>query len=239
MTPRVSVIVAVKNGERYLAEALHSITVQGYENYEILVVDGGSTDPSLAIARTYPQVVCLEQAGRGYLNAWNTGIGQARGEFLAFLDSDDRWSYDKLWSQLALLETDQSVDYAFGRVRFFLEADCPLPRGFRREVLEGDHAVPFCGSILARRRVLERVGLFDEGLGIAGDIAWTARLRDVCAAAWVDRVVLHKRLHAGNLGHVTAASTFKAELLQVAWQRVQERRRDAARSNAAASPPSD
>lgn len=224
MTPRVSIIVALKDGERYLAEALDSITAQTVQDYEILVVDGGSRDRGPAIARGYPRVVCLEQAGRGFLNAWNTGIARARGEYLAFLDSDDRWSEDKLACQLGLLEAEPELDAAFGRMQFFLEAGCRLPRGFRPEVLAGPHAVPFSGATLLRRRALERVGAFDEGLNITGDLAWIARLREVCATAWVPGVVLRKRLHAGNLGHVTATATFRAELLEVVKRRLTARR---------------
>jgi glycosyltransferase involved in cell wall biosynthesis len=219
-TPAVSIIVAVKDSARFLAQALDSIAAQHCDEYEVLVVDGGSTDDSLAIARRYEHVRCLQQSGRGFTNAWNSGIEASAAEFIAFLDSDDYWAPDKLAPQLALLRAHPDAAYAFGRVRFFLEPGCALPAGFRPDILEGSHAVPSCGAMLVRRSAIDRVGLLDEGLRIASDIAWLARLRDCGASAALDRVLLHKRLHAANLGHATDPALFRSELLEVARQRI-------------------
>lgn len=217
--PAVSVIVAVKDSARFLAQALDSIAAQDCDEYEVLVVDGGSRDDSLEIARRYPRLRILAQSGRGFANAWNSGIQASQAEFIAFLDSDDRWAPDKLAPQLALLRRHPEAVFAFGRVAFFLEEGSPLPPGFRPDILEGEHAVPFCGAMLVRRSAIDRIGLLDEGLHIASDIAWLAKLRDSGEVVDSDRVLLHKRLHGGNLGHTTAPALFRAELLQVARQR--------------------
>ena len=76
------------------------------------------------------------------------------------------------------------------------------------------------GATFIRREALDRVGKLDEGMKLASDIPWNARMRDICLNASVDRVVLRKRLHEGNLGHTTSWPVFRAELIAVMRQRV-------------------
>lgn len=216
----ISIIVAAKNAERFLPQALDSIAAQDYDNYEIIVVDGQSTDNSIAIAESYPKVTCVTQLGMGYANAWNTGIAFARGQFIAFLDSDDIWIPDKLSSQMAIFESKPRTEFVFGRVRFFLEPGCLLPNGFRSDVLEGSHLSPMTGTLMLRRSILDRVGPFDEHLKIASDIPWIAKLRETAVAEHVDKVLLNKRLHGSNLGHTTSLRLFQRELLAVMKQRI-------------------
>ncbi len=98
--PLVSVVMAVKNAERYLAEALDSVVRQSFSDYEIVVVDGRSTDDSRRIASSYPGVRVIEQEGPGFAQAWNVGIDASRGAFIAILDSDDTWPAHKLARQV-------------------------------------------------------------------------------------------------------------------------------------------
>src|SRR5438874_24565 len=99
-TPLVSIVIAVKNAERYLIQALDSVERQTYSVRETIVVDGQSTDGSLRIVQSYPRVRCVPQVGNGLANAWNIGIDAARGQFIAFLDSDDLWPPHKLALQI-------------------------------------------------------------------------------------------------------------------------------------------
>jgi glycosyltransferase involved in cell wall biosynthesis len=89
--PLVSVIMAVRNGARFIAAALRSVLDQDYPSIEVIVVDGRSTDASRAIAGAIPGVRILVQGGSGLSDAWNCGIEQASGDLVAFLDSDDLW----------------------------------------------------------------------------------------------------------------------------------------------------
>ena len=225
--PAVSIIVATRNSARFLVQALDSIAAQSFADYQVFVVDAASTDSTLDIARSYPGVTCMQQRGTGYANAWNEGIASSRGPYVAFLDSDDAWDGDKLASQLALLDRNPDVDVVFGRVQFFLEPGSLLPPGFRPALLEQSHPALMPGTTFIRRSALERVGLLDERLTVASDIPWNARMRETCVIDSVDRVLLRKRLHDGNLGHTTSWPIFRAELLSVMKQRV-----DAARAAA-------
>ena len=218
--PLLSIIIAVKNAEYFLAQALDSIVAQSFDDYQIVIIDGHCSDKSLTIARTYKKVVCIEQNGEGFLNAWNIGIAFSNTPFIAFLDSDDIWSSDKLASQMAVFDLKPEIECVFGKVRFFLEPGCKLPKGFRPELLEKSYAIPMSGTTLVKRSVLTRIDPFDERMKIAGDIAWIAQLRSVSIFDFVDKVVLNKRLHDSNLGHTTSWPLFKSELLAVMNRRI-------------------
>jgi len=155
--------------------------------------------------------------------AWNQGIAAACSPFIAFLDSDDVWVAEKLEWQVAAFNRDSRLEYTFGRIEFFLQANEPLPRGFRREVLKGSHLVPAPGSSMICRSAVERMGPFQEGIQIASDIEWLVRLRETSITLPMDRVVLKKRLHQNSLGQ-TSIATLKSEVLQLARKRAAARR---------------
>src|SRR3712207_4310946 len=110
--PLVSCIVTFLNAEEFLGEAVESVFAQTHENLELLLVDDGSTDGSTKIARRYAERVpekvrYLEHEGhenKGAAASRNLGMGEARGEYIALLDSDDVWLGGKLEEQVALLE---------------------------------------------------------------------------------------------------------------------------------------
>jgi glycosyltransferase involved in cell wall biosynthesis len=213
----------VKNGEPYLDQAIESVLGQTRTPHELVVVDGGSTDGSVEIARSYPGVRCLEQAGSGFAGGWNEGVAAAAGELLAFIDSDDLWEPDKLEKQVALLDARPEVDYVISRVRFFLEPGHACPPGFRPELLEGDHVANMPSALLVRRSAFDAVGPFRTDLTIANDIDWFARAKDApLTLATVPEVLVHKRVHDTNLSYTTADCLNK-ELLGLLRQSVTRR----------------
>ena len=125
--PLVSVVMATRNAGRFLDTALTSVRSQSFQDLEIVVVDKDSTDDTREIAEAH-DVRFLRQRGTGYAGAWNEGVEAARGELIAFLDSDDRWEQGKLEAQVRLLGERDDLAYAIGMVRFFLEEGMPLPR---------------------------------------------------------------------------------------------------------------
>lgn len=238
--PAVSVVMAVRNAERYLAAALDSIAAQTYPAHEIIVVDGGSSDRSVRIANSYPGVRCVPQAGGGFANAWSEGIGLARAPLIAFLDSDDIWAADKLALQAAWLRDHPEQDYVIGRVAFFAEAGEALPRGFKPSLLDGSHLAYMPGTTLFRRSVFDRIGTFAPDWQIVGDIAWFQKLRNANAAhGAIDRVVLRKRVHAENLSYSTDWAIYRRELLSLLKSGLDARRRQAAGDPSRPAPPSD
>jgi glycosyltransferase involved in cell wall biosynthesis/SAM-dependent methyltransferase len=188
--PLVSCITIFLDAERYIEEALDSVLAQTYDNWELLLVDDGSTDRSTAVARGYAEryphkVRYLEHEGhqnRGMSAARNLGIAHARGELIAFLDADDVWLPHKLGEQVAVLAEHPEAAMVYGRTRYWYswsgnpadaERDCESETGFGSEglvepplplirFLRNEEHYPCTCSFVVRREIVERVGGFDE-----------------------------------------------------------------------------
>lgn len=200
MTEGVSVVMAVRDGERFLTEALESVAAQSAPPDEIVVIDGGSRDASPRIAQAFPGVRWQAQRGQGVADAYNQGIAAARSPLLAFLSCDDRWLPEKLALQRACLAASAELQYCVGRLRYFLEPGCALPRDFRPALLQGEHVGFVMETLLARREVFDRVGGFRTDLATAEDVDWFARSRDLgVPCAVVPALLLSKRVHDRNL----------------------------------------
>jgi len=200
--PLISVIVPVKNGEPWLAEAIESVLAQEYPRLQPIVIDGNSTDGSGEIARSYPEVTYLEQSEPGLAQGWNEGVDAADGDLIAFLDCDDRWTAGKLAAQTELLRARPELAGAIGMVTFFLTPGQPPPSGMRPHLLEGEHVAQIPGALLVRREVFDRIGNFDTSYEIAIDVDWFARVKDAgLEFGVIPRVVLEKRFHSANLSH--------------------------------------
>ena len=146
--PSVSVIMPAYNAAPYIAQALDSALGQTEGDLEIVVVDDGSTDATLAIARDAasrdPRIAVYAQARSGKAAvARNRGLATARGEFIAFLDADDLYHPDKLARQVALLKQSPRLDLVFHNVKYIDGSGADLPGtylggvGFHASVLAG------------------------------------------------------------------------------------------------------
>jgi len=112
--PLVSVITPVFNGEAFVAESIKSVLTQSYSDFELIVVDDGSTDDSCEIVRSYhdndPRITLISNKNKkGPAGARNTGIRRARGRFIAFLDCDDIWYQSKLSKQLEFMHNNSAA----------------------------------------------------------------------------------------------------------------------------------
>lgn len=126
-TPLVTVITVFLNAQKFLAEAITSLFAQRYSNWELVLVDDGSTDASTGLAkryaREYPQKVrYLEHNGHmncGISASQNLGIGVARGQYIAFLDSDDVWLPEKLEQQVSILDAHPEAIMVYGQTQYW------------------------------------------------------------------------------------------------------------------------
>jgi glycosyltransferase involved in cell wall biosynthesis len=118
--PQFSVVIPLYQTERYIAEAIGSVLVQTYADFEVVVVDDGSKDRGPEIARGFsdPRVRVITQANRGLAGARNTGIRESTGRLVALLDADDRWHPEKLARHAALHEAKPDVGLSFSASRF-------------------------------------------------------------------------------------------------------------------------
>jgi glycosyltransferase involved in cell wall biosynthesis len=206
IAPHVSVIVAVYNGERFLAEAIESILAQTYPSYEIIVVDDGSTDRTKEIALSYPNVKYLYQANAGTAAARNRGIQIARGEYLAFLDADDLWMHDKLSIQMAAFEVDPALEIVSGYVEQFVDPDI-TPLLAKKYFAP---AAPLPGyvtvAILIKRTAFDAIGSFHEDFMTAETISWFAGIiGSKHKILMLPGVVARRRIHGKNVGIVNQA----------------------------------
>jgi glycosyltransferase involved in cell wall biosynthesis len=116
----VSVIVPVYNVEQYIAETIRSVLNQTYPHFELLIIDDRSPDASVEICQQFQdaRIRIISQENRGLAGARNTGIRQAQGDYLAFLDGDDLWLPEKLAKHIEHLEASPQVGVSFSRSEF-------------------------------------------------------------------------------------------------------------------------
>ncbi|MGC1244927.1 MAG: glycosyltransferase [Spirulinaceae cyanobacterium] len=221
--PLVSVIIVVKDGEKYLAEAIETVIKQTYQNHEIIVVDGNSVDNTAKIAQSYSQVRYLLQKSQGIARAYNQGIEAAKGDIIAFLSHDDLWTPHKLITQVNYLLNHSEIQYTVAKVKFFLEAGHTPPPGFREELLEGEHTGKIMETLVARKSLFAEVGKLDPEFNVAEDVDWFARCNDAgIPAAVMPEVLLYKRVHDTNLS-LNAANN-NQNLLKVLRQSIKRKR---------------
>jgi glycosyltransferase involved in cell wall biosynthesis len=201
--PLISVVIPVHDGERYLGEAIDSALAQrGLADIEVIVVDDGSTDGSVAVAQSYgPPVTCyshLESRGAGA--ARNRGVALARGEYVAFLDADDVWAPSKLARQLAIMRAEPRPDMTFGAVRNFLSPDLPPEVAARFDCPKELRRGYIASSMLARRDAFDRVGPIREDLRVGELIDWMARAQECgLREVLIPEEVVARRIHGSNL----------------------------------------
>jgi len=183
MNPIVSVIIPTYNTAQYICESIDSVLSQSYKDYEIIVVDDGSTDNTKEFLKPYMgQIRYIFQENRGRAGARNTGIRTARGKYIAFLDSDDLWTPGKLEKQVEIMQGNENIDFLFGDKQRFSDdgtivtSSMFAKRGYGPEFFGDSLYVrdpyrkllnePFIptGTVIMKRECFDRTGLFDEAI---------------------------------------------------------------------------
>ncbi len=197
--PTVSVILAVKNWERFIASSINSVLASNKQPLEIIVVDGNSVDGTERIAKSFSTVRFVRQVNRGIADAYNLGIESSRGQFIAFISHNDIWDQHKLSTQVDYMVRHPLVQYTVTKVRHFLEPGQPMPPGFRKELLERDCVGYIMETLVARKSLFDLIGNFDTSYSVAEDVDWFARAKDKkIPMAIIPEVLVHRRLHASN-----------------------------------------
>ena len=202
----VSVIIPSFNHARFLRECVDSVLVQDHLLREVIVVDDGSTDASLDILRGYgSRISLLQQQGGRQARARNLALGVARGEFIAFLDSDDRYRPGRLSAAVAAFQAQPQAELVWADHVLIDEEGAALremrwaPRepDFRRELIAGN---PICNATATvRRSVLDEIGGFDERVPrVCDGAAWYQIAARGHTFVHLPQRVLDYRLHGGN-----------------------------------------
>jgi glycosyltransferase involved in cell wall biosynthesis len=253
VTPRISIIIPAYNVEPFLAEALASVQRQTYREFEVIVVDDGSTDRTSEIARQFVEkdtrFILLRQKNAGEPAARNTALKRACGEWIAFLDADDVWLPEKLAAQLDLLKQEPRANLLFSDY-FLWDGQNDLSRRYSdpHKFPNGDVSQQLIffdlfgmSTVMIKREVLDVVGLFDVELPLAVD--WDLWLRiaehGLCAKG-VRQPMARYRLWPGQIsrntirmceGNALVLEKALARPQRAAWQRAYERSLQIARGN--------
>lgn len=196
----VSVIVPVYNSSAFILETIDTIYAQDYRPLEIIIVDDGSTDDSAKLIQRFPDIKYIYQNNQGPGAAKNTGIRAAQGEYLAFLDADDLWKPDKISRQIDNFLQNIQFEYSITHMHISLKPGMQKPAWLKSEFLHQNLPAYLPSSLMVKRELFQRIGLFDETLKTSEDVDWFFRAKDSGAAmAILPDVLLERRIHEKNL----------------------------------------
>ncbi len=209
LNPIVSVIIPVYNGERYLAETIESVIAQTEVNWEIIAVNDGSSDNSLAILEGYAkkipdriQVITVENGGVS--RARNTAVAAARGTYVAFLDQDDLWAPQKLQRQVEMFSRDKNLGISFTNATLIDEKGSIIRekmlkfgakhRGNVLEYLIFENFIPI-SSVMLRKELFEKIGGFNPCFSLAEDYDFLLKVTQESPVDYIDEPLLLYREH--------------------------------------------
>lgn len=222
--PLVSVIIPAYNAKKFVCEALESVFTQSYRPIEVIVIDDGSTDRTAEVVESYQtrrinkeRLIFIHQQNAGPSAARNAGINVAKSKYIAFLDSDDIWTKDKLFRQVQLMETHPDTGLLFGNTRRFSRDNILVPSLFEQKgydlnffgedfylrhaynkILTNGNFIT-TGTVMLRRECIERVGNFDENLRYSEDMDLWLRIAVRYPIAYSKDIYMLRRIHEHNV----------------------------------------
>jgi glycosyltransferase involved in cell wall biosynthesis len=219
----VSVIIPVRNGEKYLKESIESIHKQNFcLPVEIIVVDDGSTDNSGEIARQLGcRVIAIPASGA--IKARNIGLRESQGDLVIFHDADDVMTPDSLSQLYEALQADTQAQAVFAKRRDFVSPELSEEEKARISPKPEAYFGAMAGCAIIRKTLFDTTGMFDETLDNAGEaMAWILKLQDMkIPVVRLDYTAVFRRLHNTNMG-VTSKKQEYADYLKILMHRRQQ-----------------
>ncbi len=202
--PLVSIIMPCYNDAEYVQDAINSVLSQTYNNYELIVINDGSSDNSINILSKYKnQIILINQKNQGASRARNSGLKRAKGEYIAFLDADDYWEKDFLNLMVAKAEKDnvKLVYCGWQHVGNYKNKEPFIPPDYegmpnKVELMIQSTRWPIHGVII-HKQVLAYTGLFNENLTSCMDFYLWIRAATAFKIARVNKVLAYYRHHSG------------------------------------------
>jgi glycosyltransferase involved in cell wall biosynthesis len=211
MPHKVSVIIPIYNRADLLPRAMSSVLNQTFQDFELIIVDDGSTDNTKQVVEEFQKkdkrikYIWQENSG-GPAKPRNIGIKDSQGEYIAFLDSDDDWLPEKLEKQLEIFEKNRQTNLGFVGCNALIvkedkiqEYKTPKYKNILPKILEGCF-IWSCSSVIIKKLVLDKVGFFDENLKIGDD--WDMWIRIIIngySFDFVDEPLFKYYIHSGNI----------------------------------------
>lgn len=209
-TPHVSVVIPTRNREQMVAQAVESILTQDFKDYELIVVDDGSTDNTADVLQRYEgSIRLIRQSNRGVSAARNAGIAASRGPLIAFLDSDDLWRPRKLSLQTAFFHAHPNAVVCQTEERWMRNGRQLNPRKYHQKAAGYffERSLERClvspSAAMLRRTVLEEIGGFDENLPACEDYDLWLRIGIRYPIHLINAVLVDKR--GGHADQLSAA----------------------------------
>ena len=176
--PRVSVVIITYNHGRFIGDAIQSVLSQTFPDFEVVVVDDGSSDNTAEVVRPFP-VKYFWQENQGVCRAYNRGIDLSQGEYILFLDADDMLLPDTLRKEVEVLDANPQVAFCYGEAYMMNDEGKHIYRVRKSTFLKRSGIVDgmqqirellfanriTSSTVMLRRRCLDEVGRFDEGIG--------------------------------------------------------------------------
>ena len=208
MRPLVSVIITTYNRREFVREAIESVQRQDFSDYEIIVVDDGSTDGTEEFLKEFNTIHYFYQKNQGVSRARNQGLKLARGDYICFLDSDDLWLPRKLSIQTKVMRKNPEINVTYTDEIWIRRGKRVNPKK-KHQKYSGwifKHCLPLCiispSSVMLRREIFEEVGYFDENLPVCEDYDLWLRLAARHPIFFIDEKLIVKRGgHNDQLSH--------------------------------------
>jgi glycosyltransferase involved in cell wall biosynthesis len=238
-SPTVSIVLPTLNGSRYIAKSIESCLAQTYEDFELIAVDGGSTDGALEIVRSFadPRIRLIHQPGNldRLPGALNCGFAAARGSLFTWTQDDDYFSPDALAAMVHALESDPSLGFVYGGFWYIDAAGEVLQAAEVGEPAElfQRNAVGHC--FLYRREVANKVGKYDPAFLMAEDSHYWDRVLMVTRMQRLPGGYFYHRLHPGSLTEsdygayraMRVAASARRQVLKIPWREYRRQVADA------------
>lgn len=209
-SPTVSVLIPAYNAMEFLPKTVSSVLTQTYQDFELIIVNDGSTDnvESWAENLSDRRVKLVSQPNKGLAGARNTGLESATGDYIAFIDADDIWLPTKLEKQVRLLNDNPEIGLVYSWIALIDETGKPQGK-LRKNSACGNvwldlttHNIVECGSVaLVRSQCFQTVGQFDETLPLSCSEDWDMWLRIAAHYSFglIEEPLVCYRCHSNNL----------------------------------------
>lgn len=202
--PKVSVIIPAYNAERFIGQTIESVFAQTFQDFEIIVIDDGSTDKTAEIVESF-DVQCIRRTNGGVSNARNAGMEKAKGKYIAFLDADDLWEVTKLEKQVSVLDANEYIGLCYTAIERVDENGQSLYYNEVSDYPDDTEAlllysciIPNPSTAMMRRNLFEQFGGFDLNFTNYEDWEYWLRLSLQTRFAPVNEYLVKYRMVKGS-----------------------------------------